>query len=389
MFMHIDMDAFFASVEQVSNPTFKGRPLIVGSRDNKFHTVVCAASYEAKAFGIDSGMPSREALKLCPHAHFVAADSAKYIYTSRKIYEILQQFSPQVEYASIDEFVLNPDGLELIFGTPEIIAQKIKDRIKLEFTLSCSIGIAQTRALAKLASKLDKPDGLMVIDGKSLLEVLKATPVEKVCGIGPALKKGLNNMGVFSCLELLKTPKKLLAQRFGKVGLWLYGSVRLHTQDSPVEAADSPKEPPKSIGHSYTLPRPISQRTAIFAWIRLLSEMVGERLRQQNLAAKTIYLALSSKEQNLAQQKTFFEPVFDGLEVYQRCLRILSQSQFTLSQVRFVAVSTSNFSLPEGPFLFREQNRREELISALDKINQRFGDWTVFPASVSAVKDIL
>src|SRR3989338_1416176 len=110
MFMHIDMDAFFASIEQVINPYFKGQPLIVGSRDNKFHTVVCAASYEAKAFGIDSGMPSAQAFKLCPQAQFIAADSAKYIYTSRKIYAILQGFSPQIDYLSVDEFVLNPDG---------------------------------------------------------------------------------------------------------------------------------------------------------------------------------------------------------------------------------------------------------------------------------------
>lgn len=121
--------------------------------------MVCAASYEAKAYGIDSGLSSAQAFKLCPQAQFVAADSAKYIYTSRKIYKLLQDFSPQVEYASIDEFVLNPDGLELIFGAPEIMAQKIKDKIRQEFGLTCSVGIAQTRILSKLASKLNKPDG--------------------------------------------------------------------------------------------------------------------------------------------------------------------------------------------------------------------------------------
>ncbi|MDP3142556.1 MAG: DNA polymerase IV, partial [Candidatus Omnitrophota bacterium] len=208
--MHIDMDAFFASVEQAINPTLKGKPLIVGSRDNQYHTVVCAASYEAKAFGISSGMPTAQAFKLCPQAQFVAADSAKYSYTSRKIYELLQNFSPGIEYASIDEFVLNPDGLELMFGAPEIMAHKIKDNIKQEFNLTCSVGIAQTRILAKLASKLNKPDGLMAIKEKGLLGVLENTPVEKLCGVGPAFKVRLNNLGVFNCLELLKTPKKLL-----------------------------------------------------------------------------------------------------------------------------------------------------------------------------------
>jgi DNA polymerase IV len=390
MFMHIDMDAFFASVEQVINPGFKGKPLVVGSRDNKFHTVVCAASYEARAYGIDSGMPSAQAFKLCPHAQFVAADSAKYVYTSRKIHEILQGFSPQIEYLSVDEFVLSPDGLELIFGPPEEMARKIKDEIRREFSLACSIGIAQTRIMAKLASKLAKPDGLLTVQNKGFLELLTATPVEKLCGVGPALKQGLNDLGVFSCLELLKTPSNLLSQRFGKVGLWLYESVRLHSQDSPVGAVDSPKEPPKSIGHSYTLPKAISQKSAVLAWIRLLSEMVSVRLRQQNLGAKTVYLNLGSKGANLAKQKTFFEPTFDGLQIYQRCLSILSQSNLIkLSGVKFVAVSTSNLSLPERPFLFPEENRREALISTLDRINQRFGDWTVFPAILSPIKDTL
>ncbi|MDP3142677.1 MAG: hypothetical protein Q8N14_01840, partial [Candidatus Omnitrophota bacterium] len=174
-----------------------------------------------------------------------------------------------------------------------------------------------------------------------------------------------------------------------KVGLWLYGAVQLDTQNSPVEAFNSPQQAPKSIGHSYTLPRSISHKPTIFAWIRMLSEMVGLRLRQQNLAAKTLYLCLNSKAGKLSRQKTFFEPSFDSQEIYQRCLHILSEIRFELSQIRFIAVSASNFSPPGGPFLFRDQNRRDSLISAVDKINDRFGDWTVFPATLSLVRGAL
>lgn len=386
MFMHLDMDAFFASIEQVINPKFKGRPLIVGSRDGRFNTVVCAASYEAKAFGIDSGMLTQEAFRLCPYADFVAADSARYVYTSRKIFELLQDFSPEVEYASIDEFVISPEGLESIFGPPEAMARKIKERIRREFSLTCSIGIAPTRILAKLASKLDKPDGLMAIEKQGFLEVLKDTPVEKLCGVGPALKAGLNNMGVLSCLDLYRIPEKVLAGRFGKVGLWMYEAVRLHNQDSPVEAANCPKEPPKSIGHSYTLPQPVSQKTTVFAWIRMLSEMIAERLRRKNLEAKTVYLCLSGKSSRLSRQRTFLEATNDGREIYERCRHILAASNFTPAQIRFVAVSTSNFDHPQRPFIIKELNRREALGAAMDQINRRFGDWTVFPAALDAIK---
>ncbi|MFZ5800807.1 MAG: DNA polymerase Y family protein [Candidatus Omnitrophota bacterium] len=380
------MDAFFASIEQVVNPKFKGRPLIVGSRDRKFHTVVCAASYEAKALGIDSGMSTQEALKICPYAEFVAADSTRYVYTSRKIFELLQGFSPEVEYASIDEFVLNPGGLELIFGPPEVMAKKIKERIRQEFSLTCSIGIASTRILAKLASKLDKPDGLFIIERPGLLEVLKDTPVEKLCGIGPALKLGLNNLGILSCLDLFRTPQKVLTERFGKVGLWMYEAVRLHDKDYPVEAAEGPKTLPKSVGHSYTLPQPISQKTAVFAWVRMLCEMVSERLRRQNLEAKTVYLCLSGNHSRISRQNTFPTATNDGQEIYARCQQLLTTNNFSPCQTRFVAVITSKLNSCQRPFLINELNRREALAAAVDRINGRFGEWTVFPAALTRLR---
>ena len=280
MILHVDMDAFFASIEQTANPKLKGKPLIVGARGNRLHTVVCAASYEAKAYGIDSGMPCKEAFKLCPKAQFVAADSAKYIYASREIFEILKEFSPNTECASVDEFILDLSGLEAILGPLETIAKNIKNRIKERFNITCSIGISTTRTLAKLGSGLNKPDGLTLIQESNLQDILQATPVEKLCGVGSSLKEHLNSLKIYTCQDLFNIPESILSEKFGKVGLWLYDAVRL-IEDSPVMASECPKLPPKSIGHSYTLPKPISEKQAIFGWIRLLSEMVGQRLRHK------------------------------------------------------------------------------------------------------------
>ncbi len=420
MFMHIDMDAFFASIEQAVNPRLKGKPLIVGGRlarlhsggQGRMHTVVCAASYEAKALGIDSGMSSAEAFRICPNLEFVVADSAKYIYTSEKIGELLINFSPQVERSSIDEFVLETDGLA---DKPKEIGEKIKAKIRASFGITCSIGIAKTRLLAKLASKLKKPDGLVILQENDLPQVFKNTPVEKLCGIGKSLKIRLNSLGIETCWQLFDTQKELLVEQFGKIGIWLYQALRSDTFatnkpnpegrgstgslsispegkgrradfDTAVSLLDTPEELPKSIGHSHTLPYEISQKQAIFSWLRLLSEMVGFRLRQENLEAKTLYLYLmDSKHLGISRQKTFSLATFDGYEIYLRCLFILNKSQKPLKKVRSIGISASNLQAPQRPYLFAVQSRREALIFSLDKINAKFGDWTVFPASVSSI----
>ena len=168
MILHVDMDAFFASIEQAVNPRLKGKPLIVGSRGNRMHTVVCAASYEAKACGIDSGMPSAEAFKVCPNLEFVPAEQGKYIWTSEQIYQLLQGYGFEAIYASIDEFQMDigqaPDPLAL--------AQDIQRRIQEAFNVTASVGVAKNWLLAKLASKLNKPNGIAILTEENLAEVL-------------------------------------------------------------------------------------------------------------------------------------------------------------------------------------------------------------------------
>ena len=383
------MDAFFASVEQAVNPHLKGKPLIVGSRSSKYHTVVCAASYEAKRLGIDSGMSTRDALKLCPEAQFVPANSARYIFTSERIYELLKDLSPDLEYLSVDEFLLGLEGLGGDKNNPEALAIRIKQAIKESFRINCSIGIAPTRILAKLASKLDKPDGLKIITQNDLPGLFDGMPAEVLCGIGPSLKRQLNSLGIISLKDIFDTPKGLLVSHFGKVGSWLYEAVRTN-KDLPVEPACAPDEAPKSIGHSYTLPRATGNKDVVFAWIRLLSEMVSQRLRQQNLEAKTVHLYLLSQYENMgfSRQKTFSQPTFDGYELFRRCNDIIESNKGIDFRVRTIGISSSNFVHSDGLYLLKEELRRYQLLKAIDTINSKIGEWSIFPASVTLASKI-
>jgi DNA polymerase-4 len=379
MILHIDMDAFFASIEQVVNPKLKGKPLIVGSRLNKLHTVVCAASYEAKALGIDSGMPSDEAFKLCPSLEFVAAAQGKYIWTSEQILGMLKSYGFLVEYVSIDEFQLDiPAETE-----PHALARDIQKQIQQAFNITASIGVAKNCLLAKLASKLNKPNGIAILDDGNLSQILGKTPVEKLCGVGKASAALLHNLNIQTCLDLYQKSPAFLEQIFGKNGLNLY--VSLHSAEHfDTQESDSK---PKSVGHSYTLPMASKNPVFIRSWLRLLSEMVAQRLRQRNLVAKTVHLWLNSPEMaDLGAQQTFQQATNDGYEIYQRCLRIMSKRGPKMPGIRALGVSCSNIFENAYSPLLKEQKRREALINALDNINNRHGEGTIYPAVVTIAR---
>ena len=390
MIMHIDMDAFFASVEQQINPALKGKPVIVGSRDKKYYTVVAAASYEAKAYGIKSGMLTRDAFKICPHAEFVACDSAKYTYVSREIFEMLGDFSPQVEHATIDEFDLCLDGLEPLFGSFLDIGRRVKNRIRETFGLTCSVGIAPTWILAKLGTKIRKPDGLILINEANLDTIIQGLAIDKICGIGPALTAHLQALGILTCDQLKTVPENVLIDNFGKtVGHWLYEILRTDENLTWQKGEIDDLDVPKSVGHSYTLPRETTNRETIFAWLRMLSEMVAERARKGRLTGRTISLWVSSKNESSLRQKTFSIPTNDGWEIFVRSRGILSQRKAKIMPVRALGVSLSSLNFDDAPPLFTEQKRREALLVAMDKINARYGDWTLSPAAVRQIKSVI
>ncbi|MDD2752844.1 MAG: DNA polymerase IV [Candidatus Omnitrophica bacterium] len=380
MILHIDMDAFFASIEQAINPRLKGKPLIIGSRESKLHTVVCAASYEAKALGIDSGMPSAEAFKICPNLEFVAASQGKYIWTSEQIFQMLKAHNFELRYASIDEFQMDiqehPD--------PQALAQKIQQEIFQAFNITASIGVAKNCLLAKLASKINKPNGITVLNEANLSEILAKTPVKKIAGVGEKTNQVLAELGVKTCLDLYQKKAHFLEENLAKYGSNLYLSLHSFEAFGLTETDSGPK----SIGHSYTLSRASKNPQFIHAWIRLLSEMVGQRLRAQNLTSNTIHLWLNSPEKgNFNQQKTFQQETSDGYEIFCRALKIIPKFSLGMPKIRAIGVTCSHLLAANYPPLFKEQKRREELIKALDKINSRHGEGSIYPAIISIAKE--
>ena len=367
MILHIDMDAFFASVEAAINPRLKGKPLIVGSRGSKMHTVVCAASYAAKALGIHSGMPSRDAFVICPNLEFVVADQGKYIWTSEQIFELLKGYGLPLNYASIDEFQLDLGG----HRNPVSLGKEIKVQIYANFNITASVGIAKNWLLAKLASKLNKPDGLTLINEENFEAILRQTPLNKLCGMGGKNGQVFMDRGFETCWDFYLNLPGFFDHNPGKF------------DEDPGKSS----ELPKSISHSYTLPNYEINPQVIRAWIRLLSEMVGVRLRQQKLVAYTIHLWLSGPEiGGFGAQKTAQIATSDSYEIYSRCLKIMAKLAPKRPRIRALGVTASSLNLQDGPLLLIEEKRREALIKASDKINARFGEGSIYPAQVECTR---
>jgi len=381
MIAHIDMDAFFASIEQAINPRLAGKPLIVGSRNNRLHTVVCAASYQAKALGIDSGMNSAEAFKLCPQLEFVSADQSKYIWTSEQILEMLKELGFAANYASIDEFQLDIGN----HSAPQELCSQIQKKIFAEFHITASIGVAKNWLLAKLASKLNKPNGIAILNDANLEKTLEKIPAKQLCGVGDKTSQVLENLGIKTCLELYHKSSQFLEAHLGQTGMNFY--ILLHCQDRfDSQENDSPA---KSIGHSYTLPRASANTGFIQAWLRLLAEMVGKRLRQNDLSAKTVHLWLNGQlSGNFNHQKTYLEPTNDSYEIYQRCLKIMAKIGPNLPKIRALGITCSGLSQPAYLPLFNAEKRREDLIKTLDQINAKFGDNSIYPAVIDQTRII-
>jgi len=388
MILHIDMDAFFASVEQAINPTLKGRPLIVGSRGNKYHTVVCAASYEAKRLGIDSGMSTKQAFSICPEAAFVATDSAKYMYVSRQIFDILKNYPCELEYSSIDEFDLEfPDTQKIDYLA---MAKDIKKRVKKRFQITCSIGIGPGWQLAKIGSKLGKPDGLTLINQSNYLDILEEMPIEKICGIGPTLKAHLNALGIQKCGQLIRFPRQILTKKFGKIGAWMADCLRPEktTKINPKKYSPEAQNQdiPKSIGHSYTLPRQTSNSYIIIAWIRLLSEMVGQRIRESGLQAQTISVWLNNNQnRGFSKRKTFQTSIYLGMDIFIRSMAILGLKKGQRISIRAIGIGVSGLRQRTLEPLLEKEKIEQNIALTTDKINARFGDWTIYPAVLSQI----
>jgi DNA polymerase-4 len=372
----VDMNAFFAAVEQKSNPHLAGKPVIVcGNPETR--TTVAAASYEAKACGVKSGMSLPEAKKLCPDAILVVGTPMKYVDTAEKIFEILKSYTPLLEIFSIDEAFLDITRTYHFWGKPLDVGRSIKERIKKEVGLTCSVGIGPNKLIAKLASNMQKPDGLVIITKEQIPVLLENLPVSELCGIGPKLTRHLANIGVITCGDLARIPVTLLTRKFGIIGQMLHNMARGISESSVVPYHVQP--PVKSMGHCYTLPRNTYDKQWIKSTLLILSEKVGKRLRRDGYQGRTVSLFIRYGDfTGFSKQVTLKQHINSGIEIYKIASRIFDSIDFCGKSIRLVGVSVSNLMKGMKQLYFLEDyNKQRALLEMVDRINDKYGEFTV------------
>ncbi len=375
--MCIDMDAFFASVEQQANPKLRGKPIaVIGSGSR---TVITTRSYEARTYGVKTGMNIYEAKKLCPDLILVVGDNEKYAHTCNELSVIYGKFTPDIEIYSIDEAFLDITTTHHLFGGPEAIGLSIKKEVKDQFGINCTVGIAPNILMAKLASDIAKPDGLQWIKSEDAETLLKDLPVKDLWGIGSATAKKLEQLGIRTCAELGKAPASILRNKFGIIGETLkhMGQGRC---DRPLIVKE---EDPKSIGHSMTLPKDISDREALKAELLKLSSMVCSRARKHGFVGKKITLTVRYSDfETFTKQATLEVHSNCTHEIYHNVSDILDSIKL-VDKVRLIGVSLSQLMLENEVQLdlFNGDAKRKSMLKAVDSLNDRFGDSTVTWAS--------
>jgi DNA polymerase-4 len=372
--LHIDMDAFFISVEQRDHPALLGKPAAVCGSLSR--SVVTSATYEARPYGIRAGMSTQEAKRRCPQLILVEGNHSKYTETAARIFSILKEYTPLVEVASIDEAYLDITQSLLLFQSPPLIAQSIKDQIREREQLTCSIGVAPNKLLAKLGSRLKKPDGLVVIRKEEMEEILRDLPVSKLNGIGPKLAEALNSMGIFTCGQLGKFPVSVLAKRFGVIGERLH-EMGLGLDDSPLMPFDE-EEDAKSISHSVTLEEDTLNPNILRKVLLQLSEKVSKRMRRERFYGRRISITVRYSDFfTFSKQKTFSKWINSGNEIFQHAIEIFESIPHP-KPIRLLGVGVSLLKKEWCQLdLFEERGKKDSLLKAMDRVNERFGDWTL------------
>jgi DNA polymerase-4 len=379
-YFHVDMDAFFVSVEELYDPSLKGKPVVVGGKSSD-RGVVSAASYAARKFGVHSAMPLRTAYKLCPQAIFVEGHYERYLDFSQKVREILTSFSPLVEMASIDEAYLDMTGTERLYGPPLRAAHLLHDRIKNATQLNCSIGVAQSRLVAKISSDQAKPNGVLwVIPG---LEPAFLAPldVRKVPGVGKVTERNLHALGIRKVGDLARLDEDFLEQRFGKWGMALAGKSLGLDAGGWFDTAIGEDEGPKSISHEHTFDEDTADIEKLEPTLARLCEMVGRRLREHKLQARTIQLKLRysdfstiTRAHSIARGTQLDGELFDEV-------RALFHANWRKgAPIRLLGVQASGWDDAAEQLSLLGEDRRErweQTLAAADKLRDRFGESAV------------
>ena len=368
------MDAFFISVEQRNHPSLRGKPAAVCGSLSR--SVVTSATYEARPYGIRAGMSIQEAKRRCPPLILVKGDHSKYTETASRIFSILKEYTPLVEVASIDEAYLDITQSLLLFQSPLHIAQSVKGQIRESEELTCSIGVAPNKLLAKLGSGLKKPDGLVVIQKGDVEGILKDLPVSKLYGIGPKLTEELNSIGIFTCGQLGRFPVPVLCKKFGVIGERLH-EMGLGLDDSPVVPFDG-EEDAKSISHSVTLEADTSDPRLLKKVLLQLSERVSRRMRRERFYGKRIAVTIRYSDFfTFSKQKTLSKWMMSGNEIFEQAFEIFESISHP-KPIRLLGVGMSLLKKEWCQLdLFEKRGKKDNLLKAMDQVNERFGDWTL------------
>jgi DNA polymerase-4 len=367
--LHVDLDAFFASVEQRDHPELRGRPVAVGLGGTNDRGVVSAASYEARKFGVHSAMPIRTARRLCPDCVFVPVDGAKYQRVSREVMAILRRFTPLVEPVSIDEAFLDVTASRALFGDGESIARLIKAAVRDEVRLTISVGVASTKLVAKVASDLRKPDGLVVVPPGDEAGFLAPLPISRLWGVGPSTAIALRDFGVATIGDLAALDRSALARRFGKHGSSLVD--RAHGVDpDPVDDPDAAK----SVSHEHTFDVDTADPEVLERTLLAMAEGVSGRLRHAGLKAGTVTVKIRDSDfHTITRQRGLVEPV-DLTEPIWRAALELARPEMKGRKIRLLGVAASGFGTREQLGLFgAEDERQRRVVRAADEVRERFG----------------
>ncbi len=370
--LHCDLDAFFASVEQRDHPEWKGKPVIVGGLPGS-RGVVSTCSYEARAYGIGSAMPINQACRLCPQVVFLPPDHHKYQEVSQQVFSILQRYSPIIEPLSIDEAFLDVSASHLLFGSSAQIASRIKQEVAKELGLTISVGIAANKFLAKLATDLSKPDGLLQMGEQQVRDLLPTLPVIKIWGIGGKTAERLNRAGIFTVADLLASPRSQLEGILGS-NTDFYIQLCKGQDTRPVEA----KLQPQSIGHEITFPQDLGDSQQIQQILLELSCQVGYRLRHSALMAHTITVKMRTPDfKTFTRSQTLPQGVDSDLGLYEIALGLYQNSGLTGKYLRLLGVSLSKLvdRHIEPTALFFDKSKT--LDGIMDNMKKRFGLETI------------
>ncbi|MBW6511519.1 MAG: DNA polymerase IV [Desulfuromonadaceae bacterium] len=368
--MHIDMNAFFAAVEQQRNPQLRGKPIAVTGGGKR--TIITTSSYEARRCGVKTGMNLWQARNVCPELTLVVGNNRLYTDTSKRIIALFHDFTPQVEVFSVDEAFLDLSGSLQLFGSAQRVAYLLKARIRQAFGLTCSIGIAPNKLLAKLASEMQKPDGLTIIDSARIAATLEHLPIGELCGIGKRTASQLNRLGIFTCGELGRFPGAALRRKFGIIGPRLQRMGR--GEDDAAVIPGTQAEPIKTVGHGVTLAQDIDDPEEIHTQLLRLSEMVGRRARRYRVSGRTVTLTIRYADfTTFSIQDSSSEWINRSDEIYRRARGILDRTPLC-QPIRLLGIRLSGLQHQNGQLQLLDEDRRRQLTTlAMDRVNERYG----------------